>query len=48
MINGFTGSKTVKPQFTRGYGVAFGAAERKAMSMALVYRALQAEESDHE
>ncbi|KJY70376.1 carbon-phosphorus lyase complex subunit PhnI [Vibrio nigripulchritudo] len=46
MINGFAGSKTVKPQFTRGYGVAFGAAERKAMSMALVDRALQAEELD--
>ncbi|GLQ71989.1 carbon-phosphorus lyase complex subunit PhnI [Vibrio penaeicida] len=46
MINGFSGSKTIKPQFTRGYGVAFGAAERKAMSMALVDRALQAEELD--
>ncbi|MBD1559237.1 carbon-phosphorus lyase complex subunit PhnI [Vibrio sp. S9_S30] len=46
MINGFSGSKSIKPQFTRGYGVAFGAAERKAMSMALVDRALQAEELD--
>jgi alpha-D-ribose 1-methylphosphonate 5-triphosphate synthase subunit PhnI len=44
MVNGFSGSKAVKPQFTRGYGIAFGAAERKAMSMALLDRALQADE----
>ncbi len=41
MVNQFTGSKTVAPQFTRGYGLAFGHAERKAMSMSIVDRALK-------
>lgn len=40
MINQFIGSKTEPAQFTRGYGLAFGYNERKAMSMALVDRAL--------
>ncbi|NHH99265.1 carbon-phosphorus lyase complex subunit PhnI [Oceanimonas sp. MB9] len=44
MINGFTGDKQHKPAFTRGYGLTFGFGERKAMSMALVDRALQAPE----
>jgi alpha-D-ribose 1-methylphosphonate 5-triphosphate synthase subunit PhnI len=44
MVNQFGGSKTVGPQFTRGYGLAFGHAERKAMAMALVDRAMRAEE----
>ena len=44
MVNQFTGSKDVPPQFTRGYGLAFGHSERKAMSMALVDRALKARE----
>ncbi|NYT85841.1 carbon-phosphorus lyase complex subunit PhnI [Pollutimonas harenae] len=44
MINQFVGSKTQPPQFTRGYGLAFGYAERKAMGMALVDRALRAHE----
>lgn len=44
MINQFTGSKDTPPQFTRGYGLAFGNAERKAMGMALVDRALRAAE----
>jgi alpha-D-ribose 1-methylphosphonate 5-triphosphate synthase subunit PhnI len=44
MVNQFKGSKTVPPQFTRGYGLAFGFNERKAMAMALVDRALRAEE----
>ena len=44
MVNQFTGSHDVPPQFTRGYGLAFGHSERKAMSMALVDRALRAEE----
>jgi alpha-D-ribose 1-methylphosphonate 5-triphosphate synthase subunit PhnI len=44
MINQFAGSKDLPPQFTRGYGLAFGHAERKAMSMALVDRALKARE----
>jgi alpha-D-ribose 1-methylphosphonate 5-triphosphate synthase subunit PhnI len=42
MVNQFAGSKDVDPQFTRGYGLSFGHAERKAMSMALVDRALKA------
>lgn len=40
MINQFMGSKTEPAQFTRGYGLAFGYNERKAMTMALVDRAL--------
>jgi alpha-D-ribose 1-methylphosphonate 5-triphosphate synthase subunit PhnI len=44
MVNQFTGSHDVPPQFTRGYGLAFGHAERKAMAMALVDRALRAGE----
>lgn len=44
MVNQFHGSKEQPPQFTRGYGLAFGRAERKAMSVALVERALRAEE----
>lgn len=44
MINQFKGSKTVPPQFTRGYGLTFGKCERKAMAMALVDRSLRAED----
>ena len=44
MVNQFKGSTTKPPQFTRGYGLTFGHCERKAMSMALVDRALRAEE----
>ncbi len=44
MVNQFAGSKDVPPIFTQGYGLAFGHAERKAMAMALVDRALRAEE----
>jgi len=44
MINQFKGSNTVPPQFTRGYGLTFGHCERKAMSMALVDRALRCRE----
>jgi alpha-D-ribose 1-methylphosphonate 5-triphosphate synthase subunit PhnI len=44
MVNQFKGSPTAPPQFTRGYGLAFGASERKAMAMALVDRALRARE----
>ncbi|QTN27016.1 carbon-phosphorus lyase complex subunit PhnI [Rhodoferax sp. AJA081-3] len=44
MINQFHGSKDIPPQFTQGYGLAFGGAERKAMAMALVDRALRADE----
>ncbi len=44
MVNQFVGSKTSAPTFTRGYGVSFGFAERKAMSMAMVDRAMRAQE----
>lgn len=44
MVNQFVGSSTEPAQFTRGYGLAFGHAERKAMGMALVDRALRAGE----
>ncbi|MDR3372776.1 MAG: carbon-phosphorus lyase complex subunit PhnI [Ancalomicrobiaceae bacterium] len=44
MVNQFKGSASEPPQFTRGYGLVFGQSERKAMSMALVDRALRAEE----
>ena len=44
MVNQFEGSHDAPPQFTRGYGLAFGHGERKAMAMALVDRALRAEE----
>ena len=44
MINQFSGSREIPPQFTQGYGLAFGGAERKAMAMALMDRALRAGE----
>ncbi len=44
MVNQFKGSRTTPPQFTRGYGLTFGHGERKAMAMALVDRAMRAEE----
>ena len=40
-VNQFRGSKTEPPPFTRGYGFVFGRAERKALAMALVDRALR-------
>ena len=48
MVNQFKGSKKLAPQFTRGYGLTFGYNERKAMSMAIVDRALRAKEFDEE
>jgi alpha-D-ribose 1-methylphosphonate 5-triphosphate synthase subunit PhnI len=48
MINQFVGSKNEPAQFTRGYGLSFGNSERKAMAMALVDRALRAEEYDED
>jgi alpha-D-ribose 1-methylphosphonate 5-triphosphate synthase subunit PhnI len=48
MINQFKGSAEAAPQFTRGYGLVFGQSERKAMSMALVDRALRAGELGEE
>lgn len=44
MVNQFKGSAKVPPQFTRGYGLVFGQAERKAMAMSLCDRALRASE----
>lgn len=44
MVNQFVGNATTPPQFTRGYGLTLGYNERKAMAMALVDRALRAEE----
>ncbi|MCJ2085454.1 carbon-phosphorus lyase complex subunit PhnI [Methylobacterium sp. E-005] len=44
MVNQFKGTGAAPPQFTRGYGLSFGQSERKAMAMALVDRALRAEE----
>ncbi|CAN1504986.1 PhnI Uncharacterized enzyme of phosphonate metabolism [Rhabdaerophilaceae bacterium] len=48
MVNQFKGSLTEPARFTRGYGLSFGHCERRAMSMALVDRALRAEEFDEE
>ncbi|MEB0079995.1 carbon-phosphorus lyase complex subunit PhnI [Pseudomonas sp. CCI3.2] len=48
MVNQFVGSPTELPQFTRGYGLTFGQAERKAMGMALVDRSLRAAEFNEE
>lgn len=48
MINQFRGSSEHPPQFTRGYGLTFGHCERKAMSMALLDRALRARELGEE
>lgn len=44
MINQFSGNREVPPQFTQGYGLAFGGAERKSVAMALVDRALRTRE----
>lgn len=48
MVNQFKGSSDTPPQFTRGYGLTFGYNERKAMAMALIDRALRAEEFGEE
>jgi len=47
-VNQFRGSATEPAQFTRGYGLVLGACERKAISMALVDRALRARELGEE
>ncbi|WP_296578473.1 carbon-phosphorus lyase complex subunit PhnI [Xanthobacter sp.] len=47
-VNQFKGSASEPPQFTRGYGLVFGQSERKAMSMALVDRALRFKELGEE
>ena len=43
MINQFHAGEDQAPRFSRGYGLAPGRAERKAMAMALMDRALQSE-----
>lgn len=48
MITSIKGASGDNPQFTRGYGLVFGHSERKAMSMALVDRALRADEFEEE
>jgi len=48
MVNQFAGSAATPPQFTRGYGLAMGHGERRAMAMALVDRALMAAELGEE
>ena len=48
MVNQFSGNQKMSPQFTRGYGLTFGYNERKAMSMALVDRAMRAKEFGEE
>jgi alpha-D-ribose 1-methylphosphonate 5-triphosphate synthase subunit PhnI len=40
-VNQFKGSKSEPPQFTRGYGLAFGQNERRTIAMSLVERALR-------
>jgi len=47
-VNQFIGGKGRLASFTRGYGLVFGENERKAISMALVDRALRADEFDEE
>jgi alpha-D-ribose 1-methylphosphonate 5-triphosphate synthase subunit PhnI len=42
--NQFSGSSERGPMFTRGYGLCFGQNERKALSMAIVDRALRSAE----
>ncbi|MEZ5728529.1 MAG: carbon-phosphorus lyase complex subunit PhnI [Burkholderiaceae bacterium] len=44
MVNQFVGSAEVEPTFTRGYGLALGSNERRAMSIALLDRAMRGDE----
>src|SRR5690606_35599596 len=44
MVSQCSGNARQAPRCTRGYGLTFGDGERKAMSMALVDRALKADE----
>ena len=48
MVNQFVGGSEELARFTRGYGLAFGQSERKAMAMALLDRSLRAEEYGEE
>lgn len=47
-VNQFTGDAEHAPCFTRGYGLAFGRSERKALAMALLDRSLRAAELGEE
>ncbi|PSH56499.1 carbon-phosphorus lyase complex subunit PhnI [Phyllobacterium sophorae] len=47
-LHPFFGSRDKAPEFSRGYGLTFGQAERKAISMAVVDRALRGEEFEEE
>ncbi len=44
LVSLYDGAEHTPPQFTRGYGISFGSGERKAISMALVDRALRCRE----
>jgi alpha-D-ribose 1-methylphosphonate 5-triphosphate synthase subunit PhnI len=44
MLHRFSGNAHQPPQFIKGYGIAFGRCERKAMAMALVDRSLRSRE----
>jgi alpha-D-ribose 1-methylphosphonate 5-triphosphate synthase subunit PhnI len=44
MVNQFSGTADTPARFTRGYGLAFGRSERKAISMSVVDRALRIDE----
>lgn len=48
MLSGFASIAGQAPQYTTGYGLSFGHNERKAMSMAIVDRALRAAEMGEE
>ncbi|MEZ5817127.1 MAG: carbon-phosphorus lyase complex subunit PhnI [Hyphomicrobiaceae bacterium] len=48
MVNQFKGTGDTPPQFTRGYGLAFGHSERKTMAMALVDRSMRARDLGEE
>lgn len=44
IVSIYDGSEDTPPQFSRGYGITFGSGERKAISIALVDRALRCKE----
>ncbi len=48
MVNQFAGSKQAPPQFTRGYGLCFGHADRRAIAAALLDRSLRSAELGEE
>jgi alpha-D-ribose 1-methylphosphonate 5-triphosphate synthase subunit PhnI len=44
MLHACIGNRSIEPTYTKGYGLTFGACERKAMSMSIVDRAMRATE----